>query len=84
MGADVAIIFGQTESTGGITYTPPSDSFERKSATVGFPYPHMDVKIINPATGEVVPMRGTRRILLPGFRGDGRLLQHAGEDCRDH
>src|ERR1700730_12161442 len=56
MGADVAITFGQTESTGGVTYTPPGDSFERKSATVGIPHPHLDVKIINPITGEVVPV----------------------------
>ncbi len=55
MGTDVAITFGQTESTGGITYTPPGDSFERKSSTVGIPHPHMDIKIINPVTGEVVP-----------------------------
>ncbi|MFL5657641.1 MAG: AMP-binding protein [Ktedonobacteraceae bacterium] len=59
MNADVAITFGLTESTGGVTYTPPADSFERKSATVGIPHPHLDVKIINPVTGEVVP-RGER------------------------
>src|SRR5579864_3155523 len=55
MGADVSIIFGQTEATGVLTCTLPNDSFERKSATVGLAYLHVDVKIINPATGEVVP-----------------------------
>ena len=53
MGADVGIVFGQTEASGGLTLTVPGDSFEKKSATVGIPYPHVDVKIIDPATGEV-------------------------------
>ncbi|OLB65329.1 MAG: hypothetical protein AUH94_00920, partial [Ktedonobacter sp. 13_2_20CM_2_54_8] len=67
MNADVAITFGQTESTGGVTYTPPGDSFERKSATVGIPHPHLDVKIINPATGEVVPCGERGEFCCRGF-----------------
>src|SRR6266571_2841393 len=67
MGTDVAIVFGQTESTGGITLTLPGDSFERKSATVGIPYPHVDVKIINPATGEVVPIGERGELCCRGF-----------------
>ncbi len=56
IGADILIPFGQTESTGGFTQTLPDDSFEVKATTVGVPIPHMDVKIINPTTGEVVPV----------------------------
>ncbi|HVB74587.1 MAG TPA: AMP-binding protein [Ktedonobacteraceae bacterium] len=67
MGADVAIVFGQTESNGGLTYTVPSDSFERKSATVGIPYPHEDVKIINPVTGEVAPCGEKGELCCRGF-----------------
>ena len=67
MGSDVAIVFGQTESTGGITLTLPDDSFERKSETVGIPYPHVDVKIINPATGEVVPVGERGELCCRGF-----------------
>ena len=55
MGADVAIVFGQTEASAAITLTLQDDSFELKSATVGVPLPHGEVKIINPATGETVP-----------------------------
>jgi fatty-acyl-CoA synthase len=54
MGADCRIYFGLTEVTGGGTVTRDTDSFELKSATVGRPYPHMEAKIINPATGEPV------------------------------
>ncbi len=54
MGADCRIYFGLTEVTGGGTVTRDTDSFELKSSTVGRPYPHMEAKIINPATGEPV------------------------------
>ncbi len=67
MGSDVSIVFGQTESTGGITLTLPGDSFERKSETVGIPYPHVDVKIIDPATGKVVPVGERGELCCRGF-----------------
>jgi fatty-acyl-CoA synthase len=54
MGADCRIYFGLTEVTGGGTVTRDEDSFALKSATVGRPYPHMEAKIVNPATGEPV------------------------------
>jgi len=55
MGSDIALLFGQTESTGVITQTRPEDTFELKAATVGIPLPHVDVKMIHPATGDIVP-----------------------------
>ena len=67
MGSDVAIVFGQTEATGGITLSLPDDSFERKSETVGIPYPHVDVKIFNPATGEVMPVGEGGELCCRGF-----------------
>ncbi|HEY7358110.1 MAG TPA: AMP-binding protein, partial [Ktedonobacterales bacterium] len=51
-GADVGIVFGQTEASPTITQTLNDDTFELKSATVGKPLPHTDVKIIDPLTGE--------------------------------
>ena len=67
MGADVSITFGQTESSGATTLTLPNDSFERKAATVGLPLPHLDAKIINPATGEVVPCGERGELCYRGF-----------------
>jgi fatty-acyl-CoA synthase len=55
MAADVFIIFGQTEG-GAITATLAEDSFELKAATVGKSLPHIAAKIIDPATGQVVPV----------------------------
>lgn len=55
IGADVAIAYGQTENTGAMTLTPRDDPFELKAATVGLPVAHSEIKITNPATGEIVP-----------------------------
>ncbi len=55
IGADVGIVFGQTETSPLITQTLPDDPFERKAATCGVPLPHTEVKIIDLITGEIVP-----------------------------
>jgi fatty-acyl-CoA synthase len=55
MGADVCNFFGQTEASPFITRTLADDPFELKATTVGLPLSHSEVKLINPATGNVVP-----------------------------
>jgi fatty-acyl-CoA synthase len=55
MGADVCNFFGQTEASPFITKTLPEDPFEMKATTVGLPLPHSEVKLVNPATGSIVP-----------------------------
>lgn len=54
MGADVCNFYGQTEASPFITKTLPDDSFELKATTVGLPLPHGEVKLIDPATGNIV------------------------------
>lgn len=67
MGADVAIVFGQTEGSGAVTVTLQDDSFELKSATIGVPIPYTEVKIIQPATGEVLPYGERGELCYRGF-----------------
>src|SRR5258708_33902648 len=67
MAADVFIIFGQTEGSCCLTSTLPDDPFELKAATVGKPLPHIDVKIIDPATGTVVPVGERGELCYRGF-----------------
>ena len=67
IGADVAIVFGQTEASAAITLTRPEDSFALKSATVGIPLPHIDVKITSLMTGEVVPVNERGELCCRGF-----------------
>lgn len=55
MGAsEMTIVYGQTEASPGITQTRPSDSLERRVATVGRALPDVEIKIVDPATGETV------------------------------
>jgi fatty-acyl-CoA synthase len=67
IGADVAIIFGQTEGSCCITITLPDDPFELKAATVGKPLPHIEIKIIDPTTHTVVPVGERGELCYRGF-----------------
>ncbi|WP_339146109.1 MULTISPECIES: AMP-binding protein [unclassified Sutcliffiella] len=56
MGAkEITIAYGQTESSPVITQTRPYDSIERRVSTVGSALENVEVKIVNPTSGEVVP-----------------------------
>ncbi len=55
MGAsEMCITYGQTESSPGITMTRTEDSLERRVSTVGRALPNVEVKIVDPGTGEEV------------------------------
>lgn len=62
MGArEICITYGQTESSPGITMTRTNDPIELRVNTVGRALPNVEVKIVNPETGEEVP---------PGVQGE--------------
>lgn len=67
MGADCRIFFGMTESTGAGTVTRDTDSFELKSSTVGIAFPHIEAKVVNPATGEPVGFGERGEFIARGF-----------------
>ena len=52
---EVGICYGMTETSPVSTQTRADDSLERRVSTVGRPGPHVEVKIIDPDTGLVVP-----------------------------
>ncbi|MFD1425691.1 AMP-binding protein [Kroppenstedtia sanguinis] len=55
MGAsEITIAYGQTESSPVIGQTRTDDTMERRVTTIGKKLPHVEVKIIDPATGEEV------------------------------
>lgn len=66
-GADCTIVYGLTESTGTVTETIQSDSFELKSSTAGIPHPHMDIKIADPLTGVPVGLGESGELMTRGF-----------------
>jgi fatty-acyl-CoA synthase len=51
----VAIGFGQTESSPYITHTRPGDPNSQWAQTVGRPLPHTEVKVADPKTGVTLP-----------------------------
>lgn len=53
--SEVTITYGQTESSPAITMTRTNDPIELRVATVGRPIPGVEVKIVDPETGEEVP-----------------------------
>ena len=56
MGArEVTIAYGLTEASPAITQTFPDDPLEVRVATVGKPIPGVEVRIVDPESGEILP-----------------------------
>jgi fatty-acyl-CoA synthase len=51
---EVTIAYGMTETSPVSTQTVPEDSLEHRVSTVGRVHPHVEVKITDPETGQVV------------------------------
>jgi len=64
---DVAVIYGQTEASPVIAMNPPEDTFEQRTSTVGAAMPCAEVKIVDPATGETVPVGVSGELLARGY-----------------
>jgi fatty-acyl-CoA synthase len=52
--AEVAIAYGMTETSPVSCQTLIDDDLERRSASIGRAHPHVEVKIIDPETGDIV------------------------------
>jgi fatty-acyl-CoA synthase len=52
---EVTIGCGMTETSPLATQTAPDDPVEKRVTTVGRPHPHVEIKVVDPETGEVVP-----------------------------
>ena len=56
--SEVTIAYGMTETSPVSTQTSADDPFEKRVTTVGRVHPHVEIKVVDPESGEVVP-RGT-------------------------
>jgi fatty-acyl-CoA synthase len=52
--AEVSIAYGMTETSPVSTQTGADDDLDRRTATIGRVHPHVEIKIVDPVTGEVV------------------------------
>jgi fatty-acyl-CoA synthase len=75
---EVAIGYGMTETSPISTMTARDDPLARRVGTVGRVMPHVEVKVIDPDTGRVVP-RGTPGELCT--RGYGVMLGYWGDEA---
>jgi fatty-acyl-CoA synthase len=74
---EVTICYGMTETSPVSTQTTHDDPLEKRVGTVGRVHPHVEIKIVDPGTGAVVP-RGERgelctrgySVMLGYFRND--------------
>ncbi|MBO0902812.1 AMP-binding protein [Jiella sonneratiae] len=67
VGCDPAIIMGMTECSPIITQTVPDEPLKEKVATAGVPLPHVEIRIVDPATGEIVPIGREGELQIRGF-----------------
>lgn len=65
---EITSVYGLTEASPGMTQTNASDTFEKKVNTVGTPFPNVEVKLIDPDTGEDITEVGKKgEIVCRGF-----------------
>ncbi|MGK8556353.1 AMP-binding protein [Nocardia gipuzkoensis] len=64
---EVCICYGMTETSPVSTQTRRDDSIDRRTATVGRVGPHLEVKIIDPATGLTVPRGEPGELCTRGY-----------------
>jgi fatty-acyl-CoA synthase len=74
--AEVTICYGMTETSPVSTQTTADDDMERRGATVGRVHPHVEVKVVDPESGLVLP-RGSHGELCT--RGYSVMLGYWGE-----
>lgn len=67
LGVRFSIVYGQTETSPVITQTRLDDSPDDKALTVGRPLPQTGCRVVDPATGEVVPIGTDGEICTRGY-----------------
>ncbi|MFI5866101.1 AMP-binding protein [Streptomyces sp. NPDC051546] len=64
---EVSICYGMTETSPVSTQTRVDDSVERRVSTVGRVGPHLEVKVVDPATGRTVPRGEPGELCTRGY-----------------
>jgi fatty-acyl-CoA synthase len=75
---EVTICYGMTETSPVSTQSATDDPLDKRVTTVGRVHPHVEIKVIDPATGQVVP-RGTSGELCT--RGYSVMLGYWNDDA---
>ncbi|GAA1072458.1 AMP-binding protein [Nocardiopsis composta] len=65
--SEVAICYGMTETSPVSTQTRVDDDLERRTGTVGRVMPHVEVKVVDPATGVTMPRGEAGELCTRGY-----------------
>ncbi|MEJ1161089.1 AMP-binding protein [Prosthecomicrobium sp. N25] len=65
--SEITIAYGMTETSPVSFQSHTDDSLERRVTTVGRVHPHVEVKIVDPGTGETVPVGQSGELLTRGY-----------------
>ncbi len=64
---EITIVYGQTEASPGCTMSSVDDPLEVRVATVGRALPEIECKIVDPETGEEMPVGETGEFVARGY-----------------
>ena len=64
---EVTVMYGMTETSPVSTQSAIGDPFEKQVGTVGRVYPHVEIKVIDPASGETVERGQTGELCTRGY-----------------
>ena len=65
--SDVEICYGMTETSPVSTQTRMGSPLEKQVSTVGQVHPHLEVKVVHPATGQIVAIGETGELCTRGY-----------------
>ncbi|MDP3396212.1 MAG: AMP-binding protein [Methanoregula sp.] len=65
--SEIVIVYGQTETSPGVTMTTTKDPVDRRVSTVGRSFPHTELKIVDSKTGKIVPTGEIGEICARGY-----------------
>jgi fatty-acyl-CoA synthase len=65
--SEVGIAYGMTETSPVSTQTRVDDDLERRTSTIGRVHPHVEIKVIDPASGETVPRGAPGEFCTRGY-----------------
>ncbi|SNX52695.1 AMP-binding protein [Thermoanaerobacterium sp. RBIITD] len=64
---EITSVYGLTEASPGITQTSVDDSLEDRVSTVGYVFPEIEMKVVDPKTGDELPIGVEGEIIARGY-----------------
>jgi fatty-acyl-CoA synthase len=64
---DMSICYGMTETSPVSTQTLAGDTLEHRTESVGVAHPHVEIRVVDPSTGETLPRGATGEFCTRGY-----------------